>query len=92
MKREENIVSYTAEELEELRRKEGDKTDWAKVDSMTQERLVQLIAEDPDERDLKPDWTKAQMVIPKPKQALSRLGCILEQPDPVSPSGCAIRV
>lgn len=71
MKNEQRTVSYTAEELEELRRKEGDKTDWAKVDSMTEEKLARLIAEDPDEQDLEPDWTKAKLVMPQAKKLVS---------------------
>ncbi len=67
MTNEKDIRHYTLEELKKL----PSETDWAKVEGMTQEKLAQLIAEDPDERDLRPDWTKATLVIPKSKQAIS---------------------
>jgi hypothetical protein len=35
MKKGENIRRYSAEELRELRHKEGSLTDWAKVDAVT---------------------------------------------------------
>lgn len=36
---EEHIVRYSAEELAEMRRRGEDKTDWARVDAMTDEEL-----------------------------------------------------
>jgi uncharacterized protein (DUF4415 family)/uncharacterized DUF497 family protein len=39
MKRSGNIVSYTAEELEEMRRRGESRTDWARVDAMTEDEL-----------------------------------------------------
>jgi uncharacterized protein (DUF4415 family) len=65
MKKDENIRRYSAEELRELRHKEGSLTDWAKVDAVTQEELERLIAEDEDERHTVPDWTRARLVMGK---------------------------
>lgn len=67
MRGDENIKRYTAEELRALREKEASRTDWAKVDATTQEDLKHRIAEDPDERDLEPDWTRAELVMPAPR-------------------------
>ena len=70
MRGDENIKRYTAEELRALREKEGNRTDWAKVDATTQEDLKHRIAEDPDEQDLEPDWTRAELVMPAPRQSV----------------------
>ena len=71
MKKDENIRRYSAEELRELRHKEGSLTDWAKVDAVTQEELERLIAEDEDERDIVPDWTRARLVMPVRKRSVN---------------------
>jgi uncharacterized protein (DUF4415 family) len=71
MKKDENIRRYSAEELRELRRKEGSSTDWDKVHSVTDEELECLIAEDEDERDIVPDWTRARLVMPARKRSVN---------------------
>jgi len=68
MKSEKNIKSYTAAELKVKRA--DSRTDLSKVDAMTDEELERRIAEDEDERDLKPDWTQARLVLPAPKQSV----------------------
>jgi uncharacterized protein (DUF4415 family) len=70
MRKDESIRSYTAEELKAMRRRGEDRTDWAKVDAMTEADLEQAIAEDEDERDLEPDWTRAELVLPRPRQSV----------------------
>lgn len=67
MKKRKDIRTYTLEELEAL----PSETDWVKVKATTQEELEQAIAEDPDERDLKPDWTQAKLVTPRPKKSVT---------------------
>jgi uncharacterized protein (DUF4415 family) len=62
------MKSYTAAELKAKRA--GSRTDLTKVDAMTDEELERRIAEDEDERDLKPDWTEARLVLPAPKQSV----------------------
>jgi hypothetical protein len=57
--------SCTADELKAMRRRGEDCTDWTKVDAMTEAVLDRAIAEDEDERDLEPDWTRAELVIPR---------------------------
>ena len=70
MRKVESMRRYTAEELKAMRRRGEDRTDWAKVDAMTETDLERAIAEDEDERDLDPDWTRAELVIPQPRQSV----------------------
>jgi len=65
MKKKEWINHYTLEELKTL----PSKTDWAKVDALTDKKLEKLITDDPEEHDLKPDWTKAKLVLSEPRKA-----------------------
>ncbi|HIJ75939.1 MAG TPA: hypothetical protein HPP81_04410 [Deltaproteobacteria bacterium] len=68
MKSDKNIKSYTAAELKAERA--DSRTDLTKADAVTDEELERRIAEDEDERDLKPDWTRARLVLPAPKQSV----------------------
>lgn len=68
MKKEPHIRSYTAAELEAKRTISA--ADLKKVDAMTDAKLEQIIAEDKDERDLQPDWTRAKLVLSEPKQSV----------------------
>jgi uncharacterized protein (DUF4415 family) len=70
MRKDESMKSYTAEELKAMRRRGEDRADWAKVDAMTEAELERAIAEDEDERDLDPDWTRAELVMPRPRQSV----------------------
>lgn len=65
MKKEENIVSYSAEEIKKLKAegKWKSETDWKRVDSMTEEELEAAIASDPDS-DFTADWSKAFKGLP----------------------------
>jgi len=68
MRKDKHIKSYTAEELRAAGVKS--RTDWQKVDAVTDDELERHIAEDEDERDMRPDWTKAELVLPKAKQSV----------------------
>jgi len=68
MKKDKNIKSYTMAELK-ARRAESH-TDLRKVDAMKDDRLERLIAEDEDERRLRPDWTRAKLIFPQAKQSV----------------------
>jgi uncharacterized protein (DUF4415 family) len=46
------------------------KTDWARVDAMTEEELERNIAADPDAAIPDPDWTRARLVIPRRKASI----------------------
>ena len=71
MENEDNIKRYTVEELQAMRRRGEDRTDWAKVDAMTDEEIERLVAEDPDEAGIEWAWEKAQLVLPEAKTHVS---------------------
>jgi len=68
MRKETHIKSYSAAELKANHGRS--RTDLKKVDAMTDEELERIIAEDEDERDLQPDWTRAKLVFVEPKQSI----------------------
>jgi len=70
MRKSESTRRYAAVELKAMRRRGEDRTDWAKIDAMTEADLERAIAEDEDERDLEPDWTRAELVMPRPRQSV----------------------
>jgi uncharacterized protein (DUF4415 family) len=59
-----NIVSYTAEEIDEMRRRHGSLTDWDRVKAMSEEELEASIAADPDDIHEELDWSKAFKGLP----------------------------
>ena len=68
MEKNERIVRYTAAELEEMRRRGEDLTDYARLDAMTEEELEASIDKD-EEGEF--DWSTARVGIPQPKQQLT---------------------
>jgi uncharacterized protein (DUF4415 family) len=68
MRKETHIKSYSAAELKAKRG--SSRTDIKKVDAMTDAELERVIAEDEDERELQPDWTRAKLVLVEPKQSV----------------------
>ena len=68
----ENIVSTTLEEARERIRKDGSRTDWARVDAMTDAEIEANMRDDPDWAEFMDiDWSKAVIVYPVEKQAVS---------------------
>ncbi len=67
----ENIVRYTADELREKRARGEDRTDYARLDAMTEEELEAAIASDPDEAGWEYDWDNAVVGIPGPKEQIT---------------------
>ena len=65
MAKSERIVSYTAEELEEMQLRGETYTDWAKVDALTEEELEASID---FEEEGEADWSTARTSIPGPQQ------------------------
>ncbi len=63
MANEEDIRRYSASELREMRKQGEDRTNWARVDAMTEEELEQSIAEDPDWKDIPSDWYKNAIAV-----------------------------
>ena len=55
MPRKEDIRRHTLEDLERME----SRTDWERVDRMTEEELEAAIAADPDWRDMPADWHEA---------------------------------
>ena len=68
MQKSESISRYTAEELEEMRAAGLSKTNWARVDAMTEEELEASIDHD-EEGEF--DWSNVMTEIPGPKQQLT---------------------
>lgn len=56
-------------------RKWGDrrkgKTDWARVDALTDEDIAKAVANDPDAAPIDIDWSDAVLVMPAKKKAIS---------------------
>lgn len=57
-----HTVRYTAEEMRAM----PSETNWAKVDSMTEEELEAAIASDPDEAGMVLDWSRVMPTPPPP--------------------------
>ncbi|UJW74236.1 BrnA antitoxin family protein [Rhizobium sp. SL42] len=69
---EENIVRYTLKEIREMKASGEDKTDWARVNALTDEDIERAMRDDPDWQEFMDiDWSKAVMVIPQKKKAIS---------------------
>jgi uncharacterized protein (DUF4415 family) len=47
------------------------KTDWAVVDALTDEEIAEAVRNDPDAVPLDIDWSKAVVVVPPKKKAIS---------------------
>jgi uncharacterized protein (DUF4415 family) len=68
----ERIVSYTLEEIRERLARGESKSDWARVDAMTDEEIEAQMRADPDWADFMDiDWSKATIVYPVPKNPVS---------------------
>ena len=70
MTKKKNIVRYTADEIDEMRRNGLDRTDWAKVKATTRKELEAQIAADPDDIQEPLDWSDAVMGIPPHKEPI----------------------
>jgi uncharacterized protein (DUF4415 family) len=68
MQKQEQIVRYTAEQIDEMLRRGEDRTDRARVDAMTEEELEASIDRD-EEGEI--DWSSLQAGIPGPMQQLT---------------------
>lgn len=65
----ENIKTYSVEELQKLG---PGKTNWDKIDKLTDEDIEKAMRDDPDWADLVDmDWSDAVVVVPRRKQAIS---------------------
>ena len=67
---EERIVRYSLDEIREKIAR--GRTDWARVDAMTDEDIDRAMRDDPDWAGFEDiDWAKAEVVFPTPKQSIS---------------------
>lgn len=72
MAKDGDIKRYSAEELRARRARGESRTDWARVDALSEAELDAAIAADPDWRDIPRDWWKdAVPVAPGAKKLLS---------------------
>jgi uncharacterized protein (DUF4415 family) len=68
----EHIVTYSADEVRRKIAAGESKSDWTRVDAMTDADIVAAMRDDPDWADLiDVDWSNATMVYPRPKHAIS---------------------
>jgi uncharacterized protein (DUF4415 family) len=68
----EHIVRYSAREIAETLAKGADRTDWARVDALSDEDIKRSMREDPDWADhIDVNWADAEVVYPVAKRALS---------------------
>lgn len=82
MKKDGAIVSYTAEELRAMIARGESRTDWARVDAMTEAELEAAIASDPDWADIPRDWYKH--AVPHYPEALRQQVTLRLDPDLVA--------
>jgi hypothetical protein len=59
------IVRVTVEEARQMK----GRTDYARLDAMTDEEIAQAVAEDPDAAPLDIDWTQVRLVLPAARKA-----------------------
>jgi hypothetical protein len=59
---EKHITSYTVGDLK-LIRSHDDRTDWEKVDSMSDEDHEQILAPDEEDLDWAADWSQAVIIV-----------------------------
>ena len=71
MPRSERIVSYTAQEIERMRARGEDRTDWAALDHMSEEELERRIAADPDAETGPIDWATLEVHPPRSKRHMT---------------------
>jgi uncharacterized protein (DUF4415 family) len=48
-----------------------DKTDWARINALTDEEINKAVLKDPDAAGFDPDWSRAKVYFPKLKQLMS---------------------
>ena len=71
MKKRNDTVRYTGEQLDAMRQRGESRTDWTKVDAMTEAELEASIAADPDDVHEAPDWSQAVLGLPPRKEHIN---------------------
>jgi uncharacterized protein (DUF4415 family) len=70
MRKKDDTVRYTAEQLADLRNRGETRSNWAKAAALTNEEIEAQIAADPDEAGMVIDWDSATVEMPQPKVVL----------------------
>jgi uncharacterized protein (DUF4415 family) len=79
MRKKDDTVSYTLEQINAMRRRGEDRSDWKRVEAMTEEELEASIAADPDDIHEELDWSKAILLPARKKDVHIRIdGDVLE--------------
>jgi uncharacterized protein (DUF4415 family) len=69
---EQRIVKYSASEIREKIANRQDRTDWKRVDALTDEDIERAMRDDPDWAEwIDVDWSKAVLVEPVTKKSIS---------------------
>ena len=71
MRKKNDTVRYTAEQIKSKIAQGEDRTNWDKVDAVTGARLEESIRADPDDIRAEPDWTQAILGIPARKDHIN---------------------
>jgi uncharacterized protein (DUF4415 family) len=71
MRKKSDTVRCTAKEIKARMERGEDRTNWRKAKAMTGKKLEESIRADVDEVQAEPDWTKAIMGIPAPKDHIN---------------------
>jgi uncharacterized protein (DUF4415 family) len=71
MRKKSDTVRYTAKQIKARIERGEDRTNWRKVRTMTGKKLEASIRADIDDVRGEPDWTKAIMGIPAPKDHIN---------------------
>jgi uncharacterized protein (DUF4415 family) len=71
MRKRSDMVRYSAEQLDAMRRRGESRTDWTKVDAMTEAELEASIVADPDDVHEVPDWSQAVLGLPPHKEHIN---------------------
>lgn len=67
-----NFISYSSDQVRDLIAKGEDRTDWARVDALTDEDIERAMRDDPDWAEfIDIDWSEAEWVIPVTKKSIS---------------------
>ena len=73
MQKKNDTVRFSGEQLERMRRRGESRTDWARVDAMTEADLEASIKADPDDTHETPDWSHAVLGLPPRKEHINIL-------------------
>ena len=71
MRKKNDTVRYTAEQIKGKIARGEDRTDWRKANTLAGKRLESSIQADRDDIRSEPDWTKAIMGVPAPKDHIN---------------------